>query len=110
MAVQMPNFSIPIMPENSVTKINSGTKIIMTYMCNMYVHTFAAYDLTQQIIIKEIHVKMKILQDIISAVTVIGLRNGSRSEQTQVQRAPFEFIGTISQNLFGLANTMDINI
>ena len=82
----------------------------MTYMCKMYGHTFAAYDVTQQIIIKGIHDKMKILQDIIPAGTVIGLHNGSRSGQTRVPRAPLEFIGTISKNLFGLATTKVINI
>ena len=62
MAVQMPDFSIHIMPERFCHQnANLGQKNIVTYMCKMYGHTFAAYDVTQQIIIKGIHDKMKIL-------------------------------------------------
>ena len=91
-------------------KVRPEQAEIMAYICLMYGHTFKAYEETRAMLINEINRKTKLLEGLIPTGRIQGARNLTLSRQRRVGRAPLEFIGTISRNLFGLATNKDVEI
>ena len=90
-------------------RVHSNHRDLFTSLCDLYQGTFETYDGIRKSLCKEVDEKSGILQQLIP---VGGVENPVKVTTTGVRqkRAPLEFIGKISRNLFATATLDDVKI
>ena len=87
-------------------KVHSEHKDLMIALCEIYKDVFDSYDDVRRKLCKEVDEKAEIMDQLIQDADINIPSGNSR----RIARAPLEFIGTISQNLFATATLEDINV
>ena len=80
---------------------------VMETLCNTYGSIFHAYEEVRERLSKEVDEKIEIMEQLIPTGNMSNKRD---SQNGRVARAPLEFIGTISRNLFATATLDDIKL
>ena len=90
-------------------RVHSNHRDLFTALCDLYQGTFETYDGIRKSLSNEVDEKSGILQQLIP---VGGLENPVKVTTTgaRPKRAPLEFIGKISRNLFATATLDDVKI
>ena len=87
-------------------KVHPEHKGLMIALCEIYKDVFDSYDDVRRKLCKEVDEKAEIMDQLIP-VADINIPSGN---SRRIARAPLEFIGKISRNLFATATLEDINV
>ena len=107
------SIDIPTFPEMKTQKPLCDREVppyqepVMETLCNTYGSIFHAYEEIRERLSKEVEEKIEIMEQLIPTGNMANVKN---SQNGRVARAPLEFIGTISRNLFATATLSDIRL